>query len=247
MLCGPCKAALKRARYVTVQQDIRRPSIIDTKRKRRQSRPAHPPAPPEVRARDARGITSNAVLFRRILVGLGVFAVLLSSASYFGQRELAARSHSDVSTVTAPVPDGRPEMAATDAKPAATVAPPRVEAVVPTPAVTAAVIEQASPPAKLVAAKRGGKPSAATFATADGDPPDAVFVPPEPEKPVPAPLPPPRPVPDRWQTMRAALTECDSQGMLDGLICGQRVRIQYCDGYWGKVAQCPGATALYER
>ncbi len=47
--------------------------------------------------------------------------------------------------------------------------------------------------------------------------------------------------------MRTALTECDSQGMFDGLVCGQRVRIQYCEGYWGKVAQCPGATALYER
>ncbi len=173
-------------------------------------------------------------------MGLGVLVVLLSSASYFGQRELAARAHSDVSALGAPVPEAWPDMT-----PAAAVVP-RVEAVVPAPTVTATVIEPASP-AKLAAAKRAGKPSAATFATADGDPPDAGFVPPEPEKPLPAPAPPPRPVPDRWQNMRTALTECDSQGMFDGLVCGQRVRIQYCEGYWGKVAQCPGATALYER
>ena len=42
MLCAPCKAALKRARYVTVQEDIRRTSVIDM---RRQPRRARSPVP----------------------------------------------------------------------------------------------------------------------------------------------------------------------------------------------------------
>ena len=103
-------------------------------------------------------------------------------------------------------------------------------------------------PAGAAAAKRAKLAANATFATADGDPPDAVFSPPpEPDKPAPIPVPPPRPAPDRWQNMRDALAECDAKGLFDGLICGQRVRIQYCEGYWGKVAQCQGANVGYER
>jgi hypothetical protein len=30
-------------------------------------------------------------------------------------------------------------------------------------------------------------------------------------------------------------------------VCDQRVRLRYCDGYWGKVAQCPGAVANPDR
>ena len=47
--------------------------------------------------------------------------------------------------------------------------------------------------------------------------------------------------------MRDALTQCDREGVFAGVICGQKVRIQYCEGYWGKVATCPGPTANPER
>jgi len=247
MLCAPCKAALKRARYVTVQEDMRRPSIVGARRKVHHPRASNAPArsvavaPAPVSARApvpapaSSGSISNAVLFRRFLVGIVVFAVLLGSASYFGQRELAARSHSDASAMPEAVPVAAPAAAETPAvvPPAADVVPPTIPAAPAKPA--------------TVTAKRTNAASTATFATANGDPPDAVFVPPEPEKPAPVPVPPPRPIPDRWQNMRGALAECDQQGMFDGLVCGQRVRIQYCEGYWGKVAQCPGAAALYER
>jgi hypothetical protein len=105
----------------------------------------------------------------------------------------------------------------------------------------------ASKPAGVTAPKRSKLPAGASFATANGDPPEAIPVAPEPEKIAAAAPPPPRVVPDRWQNMRDALVQCDSEGIIGGLICGQRVRMQYCDGYWGKVAQCPGAAAAYER
>jgi hypothetical protein len=238
MLCAPCKAALKRARYVTVQEDVRRPSIIGARRKPHRPRPANPPKGPAVATPAPSGSASNAVLFRRLLVGIVVFAVLLGSASYFGQRELGARSHGDASAT--------PESGALAARAAAetpAVVPPAIPAVAPV------ASDAILPPAKpaTVTAKRTNAASTATFATANGDPPDAVVLPPEPEKPAAVPAPPPRPIPDRWQNMRDALAECDHQSMFDGLMCGQRVRIQYCEGYWGKVAQCPGAAAIYER
>jgi hypothetical protein len=48
-------------------------------------------------------------------------------------------------------------------------------------------------------------------------------------------------VPDRWQLLSDAIARCASEGPLGELICVQRARWQHCDGYWGKVAQCPGA------
>ena len=44
MLCAPCKAALKRARYVTVQEDMRRSSVIDVRRQPRHARSPSRPA-----------------------------------------------------------------------------------------------------------------------------------------------------------------------------------------------------------
>jgi hypothetical protein len=95
--------------------------------------------------------------------------------------------------------------------------------------------------------KRTVMASRSTFATINGDPPEAVAPPPEPVKIAAVAPPPPRPIPDQWQTMRDALTACDREGGLGGFICGQRVRVQYCDGYWGKVPQCPGSITTYDR
>jgi hypothetical protein len=48
-------------------------------------------------------------------------------------------------------------------------------------------------------------------------------------------------VPDRWQAMNTALDQCSRESFLAGVVCGERARLQYCDGYWGKVPQCRGA------
>ena len=67
-----------------------------------------------------------------------------------------------------------------------------------------------------------------------------------PESPLPAPAvplavpsPPPPPPVDRWQTMRDSLARCDREGGFGGFICDQRVRLDACEGYWGRVPQCP--------
>ena len=48
--------------------------------------------------------------------------------------------------------------------------------------------------------------------------------------------------PDRWEAMIAAITRCSRESFLTGVVCSERVRLQYCDGYWGEVPQCRGAT-----
>jgi len=77
------------------------------------------------------------------------------------------------------------------------------------------------------------EPAIARFAAATQA--DAIApVPPPPAQPEPV-------VPDRWQLLSDAIARCASEGPLGELICIQRARWQHCDGYWGKVTQCPGA------
>ena len=79
--------------------------------------------------------------------------------------------------------------------------------------------------------------------------PKAVVAPVEPPaevevvRPAPAALAPIPPAPaarvDPWQQMAAAIGRCPDS-FLERVICEQRIRLQYCDGHWGQVAQCPG-------
>jgi hypothetical protein len=94
---------------------------------------------------------------------------------------------------------------------------------------------------KSLPAKPARKPAAA--APKPSPPPAPVVVP----EPAPAPASPlvaaaPRkaaPV-DRWVQMSEELSRCTREDFIARVICDQRVRFRYCDGYWGKVAQCPG-------
>jgi len=95
MLCAPCKAALKRARYVTVQEDIRRTSVIDMRRQPRRARPPMPNAgqapvtPVPIRGR------RKTIDARRRVFGVLAIAVVLGGAGYWGLRELSARPPTD--------------------------------------------------------------------------------------------------------------------------------------------------------
>jgi hypothetical protein len=256
MLCAPCKAALKRARYVTVQEDMRPSSVIDVRRKPRHARSPGPAAaprsapeavPPQKRAGFPPPTVSpspDVRLGRRIFIGIFVVASAMGGASYFGQRELGAHPGD-----TASVPEVPASEPVRD--PAGGVTEPRKEeaALPPTPVAARVAVPQTQPaPAAAVPAKRV-KPSARAAVATAYEPFEGPNVVREPEKVAAAPAPalPPPPVPDRWQNMRDAQAQCDREGLLSGLICGQRVRMQYCDGYWGKVAQCQGANVPYDR
>ncbi len=63
--------------------------------------------------------------------------------------------------------------------------------------------------------------------------PEERAMPATPAPPVPAPV-----VPDRWEAMSAAIAHCGRADFFSGIICEQRARMKYCDGYWGEVPQC---------
>jgi hypothetical protein len=37
------------------------------------------------------------------------------------------------------------------------------------------------------------------------------------------------------------IARCRKEDFLHRFVCEQRSRARYCDGYWGKVPQCPSA------
>jgi hypothetical protein len=44
---------------------------------------------------------------------------------------------------------------------------------------------------------------------------------------------------DRWQLFADDLQKCRKEDFLSRFVCEQRTRARYCEGYWGKVPQCP--------
>jgi hypothetical protein len=44
---------------------------------------------------------------------------------------------------------------------------------------------------------------------------------------------------DRRQVMAAALSRCERENFLAGFVCKERAWLQFCDGQWGEVPQCP--------
>jgi len=66
-----------------------------------------------------------------------------------------------------------------------------------------------------------------------------------PPAPAPAPVMEAKPAPraDPWQQMSEAIGRCSREGFFGRVVCEQRVRLQYCDGHWGQVPQCPGGPA----
>jgi len=47
---------------------------------------------------------------------------------------------------------------------------------------------------------------------------------------------------DRWEKMRTALASCARENFLGEVVCAERVRLEYCEGFWGQVPQCRAAT-----
>ena len=44
---------------------------------------------------------------------------------------------------------------------------------------------------------------------------------------------------DPWQAMNEGLSRCARENFFSRVACEQRLRLQYCENYWGTVPQCP--------
>jgi hypothetical protein len=249
-LCTPCRAAIKRARKATVShfQPLRQLTLdMHARRARRKSAKDRPgeTVPRTGGKRSLRLGRQEVVMFVALSVvacAMGVLAIRLLDEGA-GERP----------AVTRPAPTVAPQPAA---------AAPARDAAAPVPAPIAApdsASDQAPPanvrPAKPAAPKLvpgiwpmedavnrfDATQLAAVSLDAFGNVPERAPPPaPEPAAPV-APQEPPRP--DRWDSLNDAIAGCSRQGGLTGVACELRVRTQSCEGYWGRVPQCPAGVA----
>lgn len=49
------------------------------------------------------------------------------------------------------------------------------------------------------------------------------------------------PRPDRWERLDTALRACAGQDFFGRVMCEQKARFEYCEGFWGQKPQCPGS------
>ena len=221
-LCAQCKAALKRARQETVSELAPPLKRSATRANARPRTLAAAPVEPS-RLRSARAWRNTAIG----LVGIVVVA--------FGYTLLhLMRPPQPLASVAEPAP--------------VPVAAPSPAIVRPDPAAGAQAREGPPVPAarreaKLATARLAAK-RVTEAAPAPAQPPADRFptVAELPPVPVPDPAPAPRPAAparDRWQLMADEIAQCGRTGFFSGVICEQKLRLKYCEGYWGQAAQCP--------
>ncbi|HEY7945551.1 MAG TPA: hypothetical protein VIH15_13685 [Casimicrobiaceae bacterium] len=184
-------------------------------------------------------VRSRSTLWLLLSIGIALAAI----AGWY----LPHRTQSTADPETMPPATASGPSPATAANPVAmAVKPPEANplpaAIAPLPAVvepdpTPAVPTVAKPaPPKRTAAVRPVVPETET-------PPavEIVRMPPRP-----AVVPPPKPVArsDIWQEMKNAIGRCPADEFLARVVCEQRVRLEYCDGHWGQVPQCPGGPSV---
>jgi hypothetical protein len=155
---------------------------------------------------------------------------------------VVAEGDRDASVMSAFPPDATPQRA--QRADAATPAPVPEKAASPTapaePAVTAQPVEIKPLPAKP-ARRTAAVATPAPKSTAPA--PAAPAAAPAPERPQAVAAAPKAPAVDRWSQMNDELSRCTREDFIARVVCDQRVRFRYCNGYWGKTPQCPGNPA----
>jgi len=181
----------------------------------------------------------------RIPLALGAMVAIVGSAGYFIVRQIHAATPPEAASASTEPGRGA------EGVPARTEAPPAIaEQSAPTP-VSAIQAASAGAPDRDVATSAVAKPK--NVARSAKAPP--IFVgPPAPEPhPEPAPVvmaaappPPAQRPPDRMQLLAQAFAQCPQDSVIPRMLCEQKARLQYCDGYWGQTPMCPdGAPPSY--
>ena len=226
-LCAQCKAALKRVRHDTVSQQM--PMSRRTRggdRSRRKAREAEFEA---IEGLPRRAISWGGIRFPLVL---GAMVAIVGSAGYFIVRQIHAATPPD----PAPLSDAPVGAVAIATQPRA--APVNSVNVAPSPPPTDVAEPAGAPP---VPAKPRSAVRAKAVPVPMGPPaPEAAPEPPPPPVVVAAAPPPPAPRPlDKMQLLAQAFAQCPQESLLPRMICEQKARLQFCDGYWGRSPQCP--------
>ena len=237
-LCAPCRAALKRARDSTVSD-----AMMPKRRPRRRVEAAPAAAPSASAIADpaatpaaqinwlARGIAVS--LAGALFVAGGVWLMhARSNAGTIAPRYSVAPPESSAETIAA--------AAATRPAPVAPVHADKAPSAVVDHDDASRTLDPRALPSSITM-PRGRAETDALAAAALTQP-----VAPPPAPVVEAPLPPPvvvaqaqaRPAPDRWQRLAAELERCPGETVRRAL-CQEALRIEHCEGHWGRVAACP--------
>jgi hypothetical protein len=236
-LCAQCKAALKRVRYDTVSQQMPLPrQARGGERSRASARMADGVAPSAPRHNGTISLRGM-----RIPLVLGAMAAIVGSGGYFIVRQIhAATPPEPVAASSASAVDRNADTARNPASASPSVA----QASIASPAAMPQAVDTAASgeDTKAVVAKPRNAPRGAKAPLVAVGPPAPELSPEPPPAPVvvaaaPA-LPAPRP-PDRMQLLAQAFAQCPQDSLLPQMICEQKARIQYCDGYWGRTSLCP--------
>jgi len=180
---------------------------------------------------------------RRLLVAAGSLVVALVVGGGYVTWRVARSGHETPAPAGAPPASfatrlpGSPIARSGPASPVVANETKRIVDVLPPPAVTRAPTPSHAP---RVAPKRAPEAAVAPIAApadrfAASAQPSPAAAAPAPEAVYPARE---APAPDRWQVMADQIVRCGRDGFLAGVICEQRVRLKYCDGYWGQAPQC---------
>jgi hypothetical protein len=227
-LCAPCKAALKRARLETVADLVPLPSraAAEAEAARRRRAKARIAAKPENPGRRPRLLVPALAIAVAAIAASGYLALRVARPSVDSAAVSTSRAEHNVPVPALPVartdvpvvvlpPEAKSVVEAPEPHPhAANPVHATQKRVVETPKVNTAPVDRFPAPTEPAVV--------APVAQAD-------MVPPAREA----------PAPDRWQVMADQVARCGREGFLAGVVCEQRVRLKYCEGYWGVAAQCP--------
>jgi hypothetical protein len=245
-LCAPCKSALKRARDTTVSE-----AILPLRRTRR--RPGRDGATPlEAGGSVVPSSSTRGSWARLAAVGLVAAVVVVAAGTWL------AHSRSADGTIAPRYSVGPPESNAETIKAAASTGArpsplPAAQAPSTSGAVAAAArvpIDPLAMPANIavprppaaVPAEPAPLVSSAPPARGNATDPALGAFPAEIRAPAPvvvAQAPAPKPVQDRWHRLADALNRCPADDVIARTVCQESLRIDQCEGYWGRVAPCP--------
>lgn len=239
-LCAPCRSALKRARDSTVSDAIlpmrrqrRRPAVPGTVPLASTDPAALTPAAPVPDASSRRGWIRGvwAAAVACLLVTGGAWVVHTRGiAGTIAPRYAIAAAEGGAESIKAAAAPSVAVAAERVAAPGLVAPPPSIDPLsMPS---SIALPKAASPVEAPVPLEPATLPVAAPIVTEAAPAPVVV-----------AQAPVPRAAPtNRWQRLADALARCPSDDMIAGTMCQEALRLEHCEGFWGRVAACPART-----
>ena len=232
-LCAPCRSALKRARDTTVSE-----AILPSRRQRRRpavasaETPPDPVATPKATSTRAWVRGAWAAALGGLLVTGGAWIVHTRGiAGTIAPRYAVAAPESGAETIKA---------AATATDPPAPTRADRPAGGVQAEAATARNVDARTLPSTVTEPRAVAHAQPIPLPTASTTLPAAAVEPPTPAPIVVAQAAAPRAAPpDRWQRLADALARCAAADLIARTMCQESLRLEHCEGFWGRVAACP--------